>query len=352
MLMACQNNDRNNLIITFYNSAEELHSKVSLANTNNTQGKTESIVFKEVRDPNSNVVVCRMPLPQSWKVNNNITQNNPIFITGSNGIKIYPDNGNNFFYSSDPYINQSMQQKGFSISPIRSVNQLIKEDLEPHAKSQGARLVKTYKLSELISYDKNYDQFVFKSVPQHNRTFDVVATEWMDNKGDMSIMIIHYGTNQNQYQQSTWYYNMQIMEANKNVFNQAKRDYIYALANTKYNPDWVHHNYMRDAKIARKNNEIHISRMNQLRAEGEAILKRGREHSLAVDRNHARFMDAHLEKTNVITTSGQSYKVDAVSNYYWMNSDGQYISSNNPNYNPNQDPNYNNMNWSSTKINN
>ncbi len=49
--------------------------------------------------------------------------------------------------------------------------------------------------------------------------------------------------------------------------------------------------------------KLHEGRMIGLKAEYQAILKSGKEHSDMVDRNHKKFMDTHLERqTHYIIT--------------------------------------------------
>jgi hypothetical protein len=71
-----------------------------------------------------------------------------------------------------------------------------------------------------------------------------------------------------------------------------------------------------------------------------------RERNAASDKAHERFIDTINEKTNVVDPStDQRYKVDSGSNHYWMNSDGKYISTERPAYDPNLDENLNRENW-------
>lgn len=56
--------------------------------------------------------------------------------------------------------------------------------------------------------------------------------------------------------------------------------------------------------------------------------------------------DKMQERTNAVDPStGQKYKVAAGANNYWMNSDGEYISTDKQGYNPNLDDNMNSQRW-------
>lgn len=58
-----------------------------------------------------------------------------------------------------------------------------------------------------------------------------------------------------------------------------------------------------------------------------------------------RTIDSIYERTNVLDSSGQQYKVQAGSNNYWMNSDGEYIGTQYQDYNPNLDDAMNAQRW-------
>lgn len=349
-ITSCQNKPNKANSIQFFKSSDELYSQMDINKKQKIQSK--KIEFKTVKDPQKNMPVYFFPIPSDWTINDSFGGQDNILIKGPNNLKIYGDIYNQFFYSSDPYVNQDMQQKGHKISPLKTAEQVIKETIVPLAKTIGLELIKTYELPKLVTFDKNIDQYIFKYKPEPNKIFDALASEWIDNKGTSTLMILRYGAVADQYQQVTWDYYMQSMDCDTKHFEQAKQDYLYALENTKYNPDWIKSNYLRDAEASASLEQIHQKNMGELRAHAEAVFQRNKEYNRTVDRNHDKFMDMQLERTNVITTAGELYKVDAGSKYYWMNSDGQYISSDNPNYNPNTDPIYNNRSWNSTTISN
>ncbi|CBL45260.1 Hypothetical protein HDN1F_16770 [gamma proteobacterium HdN1] len=71
-----------------------------------------------------------------------------------------------------------------------------------------------------------------------------------------------------------------------------------------------------------------------------------KDRNAASDRQQAQRIDQIYERTNVVDPStGQGYKVDAGANHYWMNNNGEYISTDQSGYNPNLDDNMNNQRW-------
>ena len=290
-----------------------------------------------------------MPLPEDWKILNQAGKDGE-YIVGPNDIKVLPPKADYFTYSNLPGMNQMSSQAGQQVKPLMSVESLVKNELEPLLKKEGAKLIKGYHIPELQKYAENYDQFTFKSVPQQT-TFKAYATEWQHEEGNL-LLILNYRvsySNTGVY----WGYHTEMIGAPSAHFERAKKTYIYSLVNRKYNPQWLRACYMEEAQKAAQSGKLHQQRMAALRAEGQAIIERGKAYSAKVDVNHQRWMNAHLEQTTVTNSnSGQSYQVDAGANEYWINSNGEYISSNNFNYNPNTDNTVNNQAWTKTIIQN
>lgn len=306
------------------------------------------IIFHDVKDTQRNMTLCYMPLPSDWKQKDQANKDGA-YIFGPNNIHVYLPKSSAFRYSQLPGYNQMMVETGQQVKPLKSPERLVKEELEPLFAKDGVKLVKQYHVPELQKYDKNYDQFIFKSIPIR-KEFKVLATEWEDNEGNKFLFIIRHNAAYTQ-EACNWGYIVNMMDAPKTHFENAKNDYLYCLANIKYNPNWLQACYMKDAQIAARNGKLHQQRMAGLRAEGQAIIDKGNAYSAMVDRNHKRFMDAHLERQTVSTTN-TNYQVDAGSNVYWINANGEYIPTNDFNFDPNLDPNLNNQTWTKGTNNN
>lgn len=309
--------------------------------------KEESkIVFHKFEDSQRNMTIGYLPLPSDWVLKDK-TDNEGAQIFGPNNIKVFLPRNNDFVYSQLPGFNQMMVEMRKQIKPLQSVEQIVKTDFVPLLANEGLKLVKQYRVPKLKAYDENYEQFVFKPVPMQ-KTFEALATEWIDKNNKSFILIIRQYIIYTQ-EACYWGYTLNAMEASKTYFEEAKTSYLYALENTKFNPAWLQKRYMEDAQESARLGKLHEQRMRGLIAEGEAIRKRGNEHSAMVDRNHKRFMDAHLERQTV-STGSTNYQVDAGNKVYWINSNGEYIPTDNMNFDPNLDPNLNNQTW--TKGNN
>ncbi|APQ16718.1 hypothetical protein A9200_17315 [Maribacter hydrothermalis] len=308
------------------------------------------IIFHELRDEQRNMAMAYLPLPDNWKIKDQVDTDGVVAIAPNN-IKVYGERSNNFVFSQLPGFNQMILNQGEQVKPLKNINQLIKEDFTPLFEKDGFKLIKQYALPNQKAYDENYEQFVFKPVPMQ-KTFEVMAAEWEHTNGTMSLVVIRQYISYTQ-EACYWGYRVSGIEAPKAHFESAKTNYLYTLANTKFNPQWLQTCYMEDAQTSARMNRIHEDRMMQLRAEGQAIIERGKAHSAMVDNNHKKWMDAHLERENIANpTNGQTYQVDAGSKEYWMNSSNEYISSNNVLYDPNMDKAVNTELWTKMTINN
>ena len=306
------------------------------------------IIFHKIDDTQRNMVMCYQPIPSDWKYLDKLDEDGA-YIKGNNNVRVLMPRNNLFVYSQLPGYNQMMAEVGHQIKPLKSAEQLVKEELTPLFSKDGINLLKQYHLPKLKAYDENYDEMMFTSVPQQ-KSFEVLSTEWGDNKGNRLLLIIRQYISYTQ-EACNWGYMVNMLDAPKTYFETAKSNYIYSLENTKYNPQWRYACYMEDAKKAAQAGKLHQQRMANLRAEGQRIIQRGKAHSSMVDANHKRFMDSHLERQTV-STGGANYQVDAGSNVYWINSNGEYIPTNDYNFNPNNDENLNNQSWTKATINN
>lgn len=292
-------------------------------------------------------MIGAMPIPQDWDLYKG--NDKEIFLESSKGVQVSYAMGNSFMYANDPWMNQNFQQMGFQVQAPKSVEQLIQQDLIPHAKSQGVSFVRKYELPQLARYQQNLDAMFFKSMPTQN-SFRCVATEWKDEKGISSILLIKYHVSQSQMSMS-WGYIIESMEAPAAIFDQAKRDYINGMLNTQINPQWVRVCNQQARQQSQQSAAMHQQRMNALRAQGNQIIEAGKQHDAMTTRSHERFMDQLNDRVTVTHPStGQSYKVDMGSNHYWINDNHELITTDNANYNPNGDLDVNGMNWVEAQI--
>lgn len=335
-----------------YSNSE--NEAINNENGNNNMAQNNSIQYFNTVDSQNGIVMSRVPFPADWKKE---TTGEYAF-TGPNGIKIQKDRGSSFMFSNDQQTNQMYQQSGMQVQFPKSIDQVIEEGFMTYANKINRKLVRKYPLPQLAAWDKQFDDQLYKSMPSQ-KSFNVMALEWRDPDGTSFLTILHHTVSQDQYG-GYWSINYSVLETPENIFEQAKTQYINGLLNQQINPQWLQAVNQKDMQIAQQSNAGHQQRMADIKSFGDrntanynsrmAAMDQNMEswksNQAAGDRNQERFVDYINGNTNVSDpNTGQTYKVEAGSNQYWMNNQGEYIKSDNSNYNPNQDDNINNQTW-------
>lgn len=323
-------------------------------NRNKEIAQSPTIKYFDITDTRNGMVISRIPFPSNWKKE----AAGEYSFTGPNGIKIYRDRGANFMFSNDPQMNIMYQQSGMQIQFPKSIDQVVDEGFMDYANKIDRKLVRKYPMPQFATWDKQFDDKLYKTMPSQN-TFSVYGLEWRDPDGTMFLTVLHHFVS---YDQSGGYWgvNYSVLETPGKIFEAAKKQFLNGLLNQQTNPQWIQARNQRDQQAAIASNAAHQDRMNNIRAAGANSTARYNERMAAMDqnmeswqaqqaagdRNQEQFLDYVNERTNVVDpNTGQSYKVDAGANQYWMNDQGEYIKSDNSLYNPNQDTNINNQNW-------
>ncbi|WP_298554868.1 hypothetical protein [uncultured Algibacter sp.] len=340
-----------------YNSDNQTTKKP----TNTSKLKGYKVMSKQFGMP-----VGVMPIPKAWNKSNNTKEG--ILFESKNGVKVYGERFISHFYSNNPQRNQYAKQSGSNVKPPKNINRVIQEDLKPYAESQGLRLVNQFPISQLAKFDKRFDSYLFKASPE-NKQYQCIATEWEDKDGSISIGIIRYFTNQyTTIGGMDWGYTLNSMGAPKNIYKQAKKDFINALVNFQINAEWVKANNNHYSNLSKQSNAGHQQRMAAIRLQGQAIRNTGNTYSSMLDDSHESWKrrnninDAGHSKTinsgiwerNTVSNpnTGQTYQVEGHNNHYYGNNNNEYIGTDNALYNPNIDNSMNNQEWTEYEIEN
>lgn len=199
-----------------------------------SNGDWERLVMNEFRD-NRGVVSAIMPFPASWKIMQGNNSGGPS-ITGPNGIKITDFPLRSFMYNYDPGLQQVYSQSGQQMRALPGIEQLIQQDFIPWGNSMGMQFVKHYEIPEITKMDKWYTDQLFKAMP--GRTdIAAIGTEWKSNDGKPYFLLIHLNASTSETMQN-WYYMAAGLQAEAEHFEAARKQYIFALANTRYN-SWL-----------------------------------------------------------------------------------------------------------------
>ncbi len=324
-------------------------------------GKWEKLVMQKFLDAKGALLV-EMPFPSSWKMMEKAAKGEPA-ITGPHGLKVINYSSQNFMYTADPHMQRIYIQSGQQMRPMPEAEQLIQEDFVPFCANQNIQFVRYYELPEVTKIDKWYNDQLFKAVPM-NMEIKAVGTEWKKADGSPIFLLVHITSSVSATLQ-TWGYWYTSLEAEAEYFEVARKQLIFSLANSRYalgpimeynkseaertGKSWAAHNQRMAQNQANfeASQRAHVNRTNAI---NDAIMNGWRERNEASDRQQEQRKDIIYEETNVTDpTTGQNYKVASGSNNYWMNSDGEYISTDLQDYNPNLDENMNAQKWKELK---
>lgn len=313
----------------------------------------QPIVMHVVKDQKG-VILATYPLPEDWDLND------PNYlVTGPNNIRVKAFPLQVFTRNLDPSMDYIYSQTPQRAMP--EINQLIQEDVFPWTQKNGYTILDNYELPDVAKMDAWYNGQLFKAMPSIdvNKAYGI---NLQDSNGNPALLIMHLQNSQSQGLE-IWNYHAELLESNPEVFEIAKKQYLFALENTRYNLDpimefnkaemqrigqnWAAFNQrMADNQRAfEAQQRIHI---NKTDAVNEAIMAGWRSTSASTDRQQGKTIDGIYGREIVQNPeTGQQTKLDDAYGYnrYWMNSNGDYIASENQLYNPNQDENMNQTNW-------
>ncbi len=320
--------------------------------SNNWQ-KLEMIAFKD----NKGRVIAEAPYPPDWNIKTMIKQGEP-GITGPNGVKIMDQPFKSYIYTNDPYYQQLYTQSGQQVIPWPGAEQLVKQHFVPELRNQGWTFKRWYEVPEVAKVDKWYNDQLYKAVPMKMQVV-AIGSEWENANGEPAFMITHAQVSNTDLLQ-TWSYYSSVLKADKGHFDKAKKQYIFSMANTRYALEPIMEYNQEEARKAGQSWAAHNQRMAQNQANfekqqrdfvnrsnsiNESVMSNWEQNNASSDRQHQKTIDGIREEDNSYSSSGQQYKTSIHYNNYWISSDGQYISTNQNDYNPNQDDNLNNQNW-------
>lgn len=348
-LMSCNNNPSTT------NGDASQTSGENASSNNKQNGFWQKLVMHEIPDGKGGVAAI-LPLPAEWKLNVDGAS-----VAGPNGVRVTDFPAKSFMMN----YNQSLQY-AYSKTPMRAlpgIEQLIQEDFVPSGLNRNLQYIKSYELPEISKMDKWYSDQLFKAMPSQSN-IKAYGSDWKDASGKQYFLLIHVNASESQDMQ-TWYYMASLLEADADAFESAKKSYIFALANTRYNlepimaynreeaqrvgQNWAAFNQRMAANQAafEANQIAHVNRTNAI---NDAIMSNYKANDAASDKNQEQFVDMIREEAKVQNTeTGQTYKVQEGANQYWMNNNGEYIGTKSNTYNPNLDENMNEQKWQELK---
>lgn len=320
-----------------------------------SNGYWEKLEMKKIGDGKGNIASL-IPMPSSWNFKAG-------GITGPHGLKISDFPIQSFMANFDPSLQYAYSQGGQRMRQMPGIDQLVQQDFIPWGNGYGLEYVRHYEIPEISKMDKWYGDQLFKAMPSRSDVA-VYGIDWKTQDGNPYFLLVHLNVSTSQSMQN-WYYLATGLEAEPSYFETAKKQYIFSLANTRYNlgpimtynreeaqrvgANWAAFN-QRMAQNQRAFEQSQREFVNKSNAINDAIMSGWKAKNAASDKNQEQFIDAMYERTNVQDVStGTTYKVDEGANQYWMNNNGEYIGTQLQGYDPNYDDNMNELKWQELK---
>lgn len=291
------------------------------------------------------------PIPENWKKGSG-----DFWLESSDGVKVTNDLVNEFNYSHMPDYNQMLRESKIQVKQVKSLERFIKEDLVSLTKAEGLKLVNIQRTPSLTKLNAQRDKVWFKGTPEQ-MYFDSAIADFIDEKGSPSFLYINYyvGSSQNV---KRWGYSITGVESPRSIFEQTKKDFVFALLNSRLNPQYVQTMNQKNQVALQQSTAAHNGRMQQLRdfstnntrnfnargAAFDAQNKSWRDGQIASDRMQTRTVNGINEVDTWSDGSGNNFEVDGYHNKVYTNGNGEYMGTDDWNYNPNIDPNVNG-NW-------
>lgn len=309
------------------------------------------VVMHTVMDTQRNIPMYQIPLPDNWKIVTPKSAEEPNII-GPNGIKVYYRSGGSYVFSQDPYMQQIYAQSGQQMRQPINAQLIVEQDLKPTLSQHGLTLINIQPLPEIAQRSQAYSNKLYKSVPSQ-QYFDAVGSEWKDDKGNTAFIIVDQMISNGQGS-VFWYYSLKVIEAPNEHIEEAKHAFIYGVVNTQDNPAQIQAYNLSEQQKSAQSWQQHNARMkqNQQNFERQQALHRSttdainrsinetyRNQDAASDRAQEQYTNVIRDESTVTSPyDGEQYQVESGADQYWINNDGEYIYSEDPNYNPNADP--------------
>lgn len=325
----------------------------------------QQIEYKDIYSPTTGRVTYSMPLPSDWQVNRN--PNSDYFVSGPGGIKIYHSFKNEYFYGQNMGGYGNVGGRQF-MAPM-SADQYFQQIVKPHLQSQGHRFITSYAIPEYVGLMNKFAAGMPNTGTR--RSFYAIGSDWQTGRGEKSMVTTVLSFVEGPAG-VTWYSQMTQMEAPSSKFDWAKRTVRNGVQKAKIgsqnqsilNRELVQFNRENDRKSAERmarSQREHDIRMEGIAAAGRASTARARDGMDALDSSMSSYQRIQAMKDGgqansvrgihgetIISDpySGRRYDgAPAGRGNYWVGPDGELMTTEDPNYNPNTDNSVNSHDW-------
>lgn len=323
------------------NAEEEIGSEQSSREALQEQQYSKTLVMTPMRNRQTGEIMGHIPIPKSWRIENNS-------LKGPNGIET-TDYANKFY---------TFQQR----MPI-PLEHVLREDIAPAIYQSEGKILGTFEIPEIANYDKGYSSLLWKFSPPQEE-FYAMGVDCIDPDGNSTLLIFRQMISRSAYG-SSWGYYINALTCKPEAYEEAKSDYIFALSHVhpnmeqiqrynqneiaKSNASWAAHSARMQANQAAFNarNQAWMDASNSI---SDMSMEGWRSRNQMNDAGHdATINSINEEKTIYNETSGDYMQVEAGSNRYFTNGNNEYIRTDDYLYNPNLDQRVNHYEWKEWK---
>jgi len=343
------------------NSNSKTENGQAQANGETSENTENAELIPHPMIDNKGQTMAQMTFPANWKLHN---EPGKAAFSGPNGISVYYIPPRNFMYSNDQMTADVYRQNGGKLRSPLSAEELVRQDLEPIAKKEGSKLVKVYRSPEIAKSDGSIQNMMYHIGPVTSK-YDAVVSEWEDKDGNPYAIVLHLNVNP-MGNMVMWNYYGHGLDVPKKHYKSAKNILVSGLASLQYNPRYFDQYNQNEMNRKSSSWAAHRQRMSAQQSQFDAqqaafkeksesinksIMANYDSQNAASDRNHNRFLN-YIKDENTVANpkDGNRYQVQTGSNQYYMNENGQYIGTNDPNYDPNRNQGTNNQTWNEVEI--
>lgn len=290
------------------------------------------------------IALAQLQVPARWNVKTNPSGS---WQVDEADLKVFDVKGGSFMYGNGQMA-QFYQQAGGSLRQPTPPAQLVVQDLVPRMRQIGFELTGQQDLPAVAQAEQRGLDGLY-SVDQVRKTCLSNLSEW--RKGDERVALMMHWSSFQSPDMVKWSYYLTRLNAPAARFDTEKQALVAAYSSLRYNPAYFAAYAGGEQQQAQRSWAAHNQRMQANQATFDAQQQTHRETwgaindaSMGAYRDRMNSMDRMQnatingirgEQDAINPYTGEQGKIQSGYDQYWMNSDGQYFGTNDPNYDPN-----------------
>lgn len=291
-----------------------------------------------------NMPMAQMDLPARWKVQANP---NGAWRVDEPGLKVHDVAGGSFTYGNGQ-LARMYQQSGTNLRAPMSPEQVVQQDAVPRMRKEGYELIGQNDAPAVARADQRGLDGLYSVAPTGKSCRSNIS-EW--RKGDQRVALVMHWSAMGDQEMMNWSYYFTQLETTSARFEQEKQALVNSLASLRFNPAYFAAYAQSEQQKAGQSWAAHNQRMQANQAAFDAQQRTHRETWGAInDASMSAYQDRmnSMDRMQNATINGIRGEQDAMNPYngeqgkvqsgygqYWMNSEGQYIGTDDVMYDPN-----------------